>query len=138
MDKPDEPLLVNIRKAGPADLAFAFDTWRHSYKHQKPLTWDDKTYNLFMSDRMRRLHKRATILVATFVDYDDDLVGWVCAEPPLLHYVFVKKIYQNQGVARQLIAAAGFPQDAPVFCTHWTFKNNVVKLPHITFLNCEV
>ena len=138
-EKPLEPLVVEIRDATEADQPFIFDSWRHVYRFRKPRRWDDYTYQDFMTDRMNRLFKRAVTKVAHFPDHPDDLVGWACAEPPLLHYIFVKKVYQGQGVARLLLAHVGIIGHQNVYCTHWAPRQNQVKLEdYITFLNREV
>ena len=47
-----------------------------------------------------------SVLVAVAADDADAVIGWACAElPATLNYVYTKRLYRRQGVARALVNA---------------------------------
>ena len=135
----DLPLKIAIRPATKDDHNFVFGTWRGSFRASRGRNWRQGSYNIYMSDRMCRILERAQVCIACFPEHPEDMIGWIAAEPPLLHYCFVKSVYQRQKVATRLIEHLDFPKNFGIFCTHWTPNwNAFAKASKVKIVNCEV
>lgn len=98
---------VAIRLGRPSDLPYVVDTWvkRGHTRHERLGA---------ATARVRALLARPdTVLrVAVLPDDEDAIIGWAAvsaADPPELHYVYVRKDARNQGVARILLAGIDWP-----------------------------
>lgn len=109
------PLEFATRPMRQGDWNFVAHSWKRSYRTQKAI-WPPDLYSTEMQKRLDKLSNRAQFLVAVDVEDPDQIFGWACAEPPLLHFVFVKKAFRRQKIATTLIKQLG----GPVLCTHWT------------------
>lgn len=59
----------------------------------------------------------------------DTIIGYlVGAAPNVLHWVFIKKAFQGEGLAQQLAHAGGYKRDSHVIVTHQTDASKK-KLP---------
>ena len=97
--------MINIRDAGGGDAAFIFATWLRSlyfgssfFRRIDKDTYFDK-YKLVVS----ALLAMATIKIACLSEDQDVVVGYAVYEGPVLHWVYVKKNWRKQGVARLLV-----------------------------------
>lgn len=78
---------------------------------------------------------KAIILVAVTPDYDDAILGWVVAAlPNVLHYIYVKTVFRENGIAKALLAKAGLDL-ATLTYSHVTRrgKDIIEKYPGATF-----
>jgi len=97
---------VLTRVATPDDLRFVHSSWHTS--HWK--SWAHKhiereEYAPGQDRRIAILLARAETVVAYFPEAPTEILGWVCAEPyrSVLHYVYVKGVYRERGIARGLV-----------------------------------
>ncbi|HET9045101.1 MAG TPA: GNAT family N-acetyltransferase [Burkholderiales bacterium] len=117
-----------IRPMVDADAAFVLDSWRRSYEGAAAVrACDPEHYRIEMTRAIRRIISNST--ARTVVAYDPEdaghIVGFACfsvrrrervpphtvtPEKPLpdtheaeLHYVYVKKDFRGQGIARALL-----------------------------------
>jgi hypothetical protein len=128
---PPEPAKVAIRAWKPEDLNLIIDSWASSYRFSPEVQYiDPDVYKVEQRSRIYRLVTRSRILVANREGCPDDILGWVCFEPPvalgqlpIVHYVLVQRSVQLQGIATSLIElcrkTASEP-DSPMWGTHHT------------------
>jgi hypothetical protein len=111
-----------VRPARAEDIPFIFDNWLEGYRDAVvPRGGARDRYYRQQRRRLTMLWNRgARFLVAVDPTEPDFLYGFICAELPLLHYVCVKKPFRGNGVALQLLAAAGLGGASPLLVTHWT------------------
>ena len=62
-----------------------------------------------------RLLRHSATTVAFLPEEPDEILGWVCTDGFILHYVYVKQAYRRRDVATKLLRA-----DVMRFCTHET------------------
>ncbi len=129
----EDALPLAVRQAAATDLNYVFETyWKDYIQFAGP---PRQSAQQRLRNRMSMLWHRAGILVAHFKDDPLVLLGWICAEAPALHYVYVKKRYRGQGIARSLVAAAGFAPHPQILATHWTPTAQAVAADH-KFIRC--
>lgn len=86
-----------------------------------------------MSKRVNALRARgAWFLVACDPTNLDLILGWMAGEriwidndldgfrPEVLHYLYTKRQYRRQGVARSLLAVSDLASNTHILCTHWS------------------
>jgi len=117
---PRDRLDVALRRILPADINFIMNSWKKSYRQARP-EWSDKFYYHEMGRRITKIlerHPRVRLAVNPLdLNY---IYGWVVAQPPVLHYLYVKEAYRPAGVSLQLIAEVGLSLHPTIFATHWT------------------
>ena len=134
---------INIRPATADDLPFIFNSWLKAYKHSSLFAKRIKHEVFFKYHHAvveRILARGATVLVATPVDDQNTILGYVVAEPldvPTLHFVYVKAPFRRFGIGRQLALAmvARLGAADAVDFTHWTKDMDWAseKLPSFTY-----
>lgn len=139
MPQPQPDVLtVVIRDAGGSDWPFIKDSWASSLRGNKRSDGDDLTptdaplahgWYRKIKERVSGLRMRgATFLVACDPTDTSQIIGWVCFEKPVLHYVFVKIYFRGQGIARQLIAPMA--DQKTLLCSAWTGVCSKISRSH--------
>jgi hypothetical protein len=107
-----------VRPYGAADEAFVFHSWLVSlWETSTMLHWLEKKRVLrHWHSQLERLVSRQSVRIACSPERESLILGWVCSEGEMLHYAYVKELYREQGVCRDLLAAVGHPWR----CTAWT------------------
>jgi hypothetical protein len=122
---PADVLTATIRDfVRVSDENFIFHSWGNSYRDAALAAWGDMpkaTYYKRVRTRIEALLSRGAELKLA-VDPDDPnlILGWACAEAPVLHYVYIKEAYRRQGLALQLMGAVGLANARVIPCSHWT------------------
>jgi GNAT superfamily N-acetyltransferase len=114
-----DKLVPTLRTVVQDDWAYIMDSFKKSYRElgeeqyiPAHLYWPEVTNRL----ENWRQDKGVEFRIAADPEDSNFIWGWSCVEGPVLHYVFVRKSAQGQGVARML--TADLPR--PIACTHWT------------------
>jgi hypothetical protein len=126
-----EQAQVQLRGWKPEDLNFIIDSWASSYRFSPDVVHTPKdVYKIEQRGRIFRLVTKSRIIVANRKGHPDDILGWVCFEPPqqkgelpILHYVLVQRFVQMQGIGKalvQLCRTSGFDATGPIWATHFT------------------
>lgn len=102
-DQPD----IQIRAVRPEDLNLVRGTWLHSFGASGRARQMGREYRRVWSQVIDRLCTKSKILVAHPPESPDLIVGWICFEPGIVHYAYVKSAFQRFGVARALLEASG-------------------------------
>ncbi len=109
--------MIHLRDATEQDLPFLIDSWVRSCKtgskHSKRQVVREQLYDLGAS-------------VACWTEDPELIIGWRCSADRILHYVYVKRDYRREGVARLLL---GGLLDTAVIYTHPTTRALRRKLP---------
>jgi len=81
---------------------------------------DDKSFNAAYAPTLRRVASRllATSWVACPPEDPSLIQGFALAEPGHLCYVYVRKLFNNLGIASELLAGA--LGNKPAKCSHWS------------------
>lgn len=128
---PPEPAKVAMRGWKPEDLNFIIDSWASSYRYSSDVAHTDKeVYKVEQRSRIYRLIPRSRIIVANREGTPDEILGWICFEPPralgqlpILHYVLVQRAVQLQGIGTALVELCrktAQEPDSPIWGTHHT------------------
>ena len=64
--------------------------------------------------------KSAKIICAVSKDDENQIYGWICLEGDTVHYIYVKQIYRNYGIASDLLEHA-LGDTEEFFYTHYPF-----------------
>ena len=108
-----------IRKIKPLDHDFIYHSWLHSVKcPTKAVTGMTRC---LIDDLVRQ----DAIQVWCPDDDPDHIIGWMAhgtlEETPLLHFIFVKKNFRKNGVARDLLRKIYPDVGSAIFCTFWSW-----------------
>ena len=100
-----------IRKAKPSDIAFVYDTFLNSVKHCSSLGKSCRSRVFFEEYKqvIDKLLTQSKTTVACLPNNEDVIVGYMISSEPLtVHFIFIKEIFRDLGVATSLIRDA-FP-----------------------------
>jgi len=97
------------------DEDFVFSSWLSSWRNSK---WAGVIPNHLFADVTRvavnqLLGRGAKVLMATNPDDPQQLLGYVCFEPGVIHYCFTKDVVRGLGVATALLLASGTDRAKP-------------------------
>ena len=117
---------IRLREFREEDRPLILSTWWKSLK-------DPPTFDVHIPDPIYRREKKAVVnklldgavtLVAHELDDEDKILGYICGEAslPVIHYVYVKRIYTGFGIARLLV---------DTYCNALE-DSRVVTISHIT------
>lgn len=119
---------MTIRDYEPNDRAMVANNWLRSFRespYAKHMRND--VYYGGHSPLVNALIDACQIRVASIYVPSHDLpsgpesrvdIGWVCFQPGVLHYAYVKELYRRSGVSSALLESAGVPNwEDPVY-TH--------------------
>lgn len=121
-----------IRLALEADYPLVLDSWLKSTRDEP---WAGNVPNNLASavlqESLKQLLARgAKVLVAANPERDNQVVGWICAEPgreaeKVVHMIYVKKPFRRNGIARELLRAVGLQPTDPFPFTYRTRMSRV-------------
>lgn len=120
----DEEMLrsLTIRAACNDDLNFILNSWLKS--NRKTHKTESKVYYEYYSQVVIELLRRSQTLVVVQEEYPDIIVGYLCFEYtrsiPTLHYLYVKELWRNRGVAQMLLNSVLSSPNQLCICTHQT------------------
>ncbi len=105
INKPDAPL--------PSEYAFVLQSYSFGvsrYHRETRPRWFKRAESRIHDEterRFREIIRRSpeAIQVAATKDDDDQLLGWIMSEGPILHYVYVKRAFRRHGVGGFLLAS---------------------------------
>lgn len=108
--KSSREVLWKIRPSTKEDVSFVMDSWLRSFR-KSPYSGvvPRNLYVQVYSECIRQLLARgARLMVACNPEAPEQILGFICYESPgVLHYVYVKELYRDSGIAKSLVAYAG-------------------------------
>lgn len=111
---------VSLRGPLPEDRAFVLSSWHRSYrKSQWAKALDPRVYDAGQQALIVNRWDGAIPSSRCVAHPEGDplvILGWACAEGPVLHYVYVKGELRRAGLGRALVNALG----NPLIYTHQT------------------
>lgn len=119
-----DDLVVGFREATAADEGIVFNAWLKG--HRQLGDWPKRLSSRRYFDEHKlvvaQILARATTVVACNAARPTQVLGFVCFEDGVLHWLFVKQPYRRQGIARHLMRQGGYigPDTNPIACSHWT------------------
>lgn len=113
-------LETRVIDAPDSAMNFILDAWKRSYRSEKRnLPWN--RYSCEVQSRLNALIARgARVRIAVDGEDEDFFFGFIVAEPPVLHYVYVKSPFRRQGLAIRMIEESGFDTNQTILCPYWT------------------
>lgn len=116
---------VEFRPMDHSDEAYVLSTWARSHRdharrtHRTPAKLDE-----YRAGVMLPAVNLAGVTVACSSEHRGTLLGWICATPRVLHYVYVRDALRCQGLAREMIAAAMGGYGERIACaSKWPFRS---------------
>lgn len=109
-------------------------------KHYRPMMkgHQSEIYSVGMQKRFARMARMNNVLLA--VDADPkafaerrDILGWLIfkrwdTRAIIVHYIYIKKSYREQGLSKALLAAAGWREGLPIIASHkYRIDRRIVK-----------
>lgn len=133
-------LPITYRLATPGDRAYVIDTWLQSYRgSQFAMKLPDFVYwsRFGHVGLVEHLVEHEDILIAGLPDDPSWMYGWLCHGTDVVHYVFTRGEFRNQGVARALLTADGFCASAGLGISHITidFSRGLGRGREVKFVN---
>jgi hypothetical protein len=116
-------LPVSYRQACVDDRNFILSSWLRSYRYSSAAT---KVPNdIYFSERgqeglCKRLLSNCHTVIACDRDEPEQIYGWMCWRPGVLHFTLVKSIYRGHGLLSAMFDVARLGQKEPLVVTHYT------------------
>ncbi len=111
---------IELRPANADDMNFVYSSWLSSVATgEKRRTPKEIVYKNHREIMARALNK-SYVLIACMHDHKDQILGWLCYEDTVLHYVYVKQTFRKHGVASMLVNHLNL--DEPYTVTHWSWR----------------
>lgn len=135
-EEKDE-LPIVIRPMQPGDVSLVLNSWLKSYR-DCPASWGTTNDVYFRAQKavISKLLSRCNVAIASDPQDDDQIFGWLAWEETkddiVVHYIYVKSLFQRMGVARRLWHHAN-PDDLEVVSTHVGPSTNDLKNAGIKF-----
>lgn len=121
------------RPATEDERGIAYDSWWRQMANLRPPQTPMGLWRRGCQDQVERVLRRSNVLVSTPTDNCDDVIGLVCYEGEILHFVYVKFHVRRWGIARGLLEKAVNGAEVVTFTTmprrrlmglvneHWNF-----------------
>lgn len=135
VEEVGETFEVGMRKAYSVDWPVIWSTWYQSSRRD-PIyrkTPRDLYQDVLGSYIASFLQRNGQILIACNPEDPDIVYGWVAYEPvtrleiPLIHYVYVKKMYRRLGLATAILSKIGVDKDGQIFCNRFYWRMNYFR-----------
>jgi ribosomal protein S18 acetylase RimI-like enzyme len=126
-DKQDECLQYSIRELQEDDWNCILKSWMRSYRATRP-NWRD--YYIKKHEEIVLYRERGAVFkIACDPEDPTSIFGWSCGEPPVIHFVYVKPYYREQGIAKVLVRET--LGDAKIIAyTHYTEAAEEIASTH--------
>lgn len=106
---------MKIRPMREGDVNFILSTWLRSYYEElkrngsKGVAYpkDDVFFQGHQAEIKARLSEMS-VKVCVAPDDDNQIIGWAAIEGDTVHYVYVKQVFRQMGVARNLLSEHNF------------------------------
>lgn len=107
--------MASVRPGTKDDLPFVIDSWMSSFRSSSFAgDVDAKTY--YKHQRQRVISaltaEGSKLLILHAEGSPETIIGWVCHNGPVLHYLYVKGSFRKMGLAEVLVNSAGLTQAA--------------------------
>lgn len=91
-----------------SDRPFIADSWARAYGQRNDALKHIRhgVFRRGQYERIARVLKRAHVLVARPLDWDEGILGYVVTTPKALHWWHVKRTFRRNGVGRRLLHEA--------------------------------
>lgn len=128
-EQADENIPFLIRPLRRQDYAFLVDSyWRSRCDSERP-SHRHALHKKYEQALNMLIVRGAEFRIAHFAEDVDRVLGWSCVEGPILHYVFVKSPYRQQGIAKALVFGRG-GRVHHLWCSHWSVAATAIALAH--------
>ncbi len=110
-------LPTKLRAMKESDENYVRKTWLKNYLNEGRGLHKDKRHKKVESlwETCRR-----HITLAVLPQDEDIIVGWLCADAPVLYYIYVRERYRKSGIATKLFLSQNLQKEGIVKCPLWT------------------
>jgi GNAT superfamily N-acetyltransferase len=125
-------LKIIFRPAVDTDLHFILSSYLKSaweWREDREIRKDD----FFKKEEAswRSILSRSGVIIAADADEPDHIYGFIVGERAcdelILHYIYVRYVYRNFGVGRELYNAVVKPEEKEPFITYWNKNMEVLS-----------
>lgn len=128
---------IILRPAIAEDLNYLYATWLRGYARsaRERREWYDGTH-----DKIERilLHPDTQVIVTSLESRPTFILGYACVAslttPAVIHWVQVKKKFQQQGVATRMLESVGITRESEIL---YTFKTKRAAVLASKFARAE-
>jgi GNAT superfamily N-acetyltransferase len=120
-----QKLPIALRAVAQEDVSFIFSSWLKSFRHS--LSVKNVAQPIYYSEQhklIERLFSTSQVLVAANPNDISQIYGYIFYDQYdgiyTCHYVYVKEVFRNLGVAEQLMRESGYRKVAGGMYTHET------------------
>jgi hypothetical protein len=106
-----------LREANENDVSFIFSSWLKSYRNTQKYVNSD-VYFKGQHDLIELILRTSNVVVICTEDDEESIIGYVVYRGNTLHYIYVKSVFRNLGMARQLLSV--FDSGKPRQFSHFT------------------
>lgn len=106
---------MKIRPMREGDVNFILSTWLKSYYeelrrngHKGVVYPKDDIFFQGHQGRIKQHLPSMTVMVCTPPDDENQIIGWLAGDQSALHYVYVKQVFREMGVAKALMNSCSF------------------------------
>lgn len=116
---------IKLRPPKPSDLNFIQSTFSKCIKKESSLgrSCSTKVFYSEFAQVIDHLLSNSSVSVACNPDNEDQIFGYMIHDPSTIHFVFIKSIYQNLNIAKEMIQEI-FPDEKVL---SFSFSTNASK-----------
>jgi GNAT superfamily N-acetyltransferase len=124
-----DEIVIGVRAyKGQDDDGVIYNPWCHQIRKSPPFDgWEPEAFAEHKRSVIEPLVERCKPVFACDPEHEDHVYGWVCSEvaeeKQILHFVYVKGVFRNNGIGTALMKFAfpGFGKnERPLYYTHQT------------------
>ena len=119
---------VRIRNVKDEDIAFIYATWLRSYRESGILPKRVRKHIFFTAYGMildnLLTAKNTQIIIACRPEDEDTILGYIVFEKQILHYIYVKELFQGYKIGNELYKAAFPKPPTDIYITAMTDTDN--------------
>ena len=111
---------VALRPKQADDESFIYSSWLRSYRSSPIVThMNNDVYYDNHKLVIKKLLEISDVMIACNPEDPDQIYGFICYEPGIIHYLYVKYPFRKMGLAKYLLSS--IPSDATkIIITHLT------------------
>jgi hypothetical protein len=110
-------MITVLRQADENDLSFIFSSWLKSYRNQQKFV-SSEIYFEGQHKLIELILRESHCIVICPVDDPDSIIGYVVYKDNAMHWIYVKSVFRNLGMARKLLTV--FENGEPTSYSHFS------------------
>lgn len=108
---------ILLRQADESDLSFIYSSWLKSYKNTQKHV-DTDIYFKGQHKLIEKILNVSNVIIVCPEDDTETIIGYIVYRDDKLHWIYVKSVYRNLGMARILLTV--FENGKPQCYSHYS------------------